>query len=127
MGKSDKINETINKFNKEKKIIAKGDNNNLELNSFHEIKLNKYLQEIESLKNDRKLKKNTHEFIKRILSLCVEFTVFIIALNAVIKFFTDKELYSKWFLSVLIGSQLIILPFSLLFIVAKHLFPNKDK
>ena len=53
--------------------------------------------------------------------------MFIISLNAILKFLTGKELYSEWFLSVLIGSQLIILPFSLLFIVAKHLFPNKDK
>lgn len=92
-----------------------------------DINVEEKKQNIKNIESDRKLKKNTQEFIKRILSLCVEFTVFIILLNAILKFLTDKELYSEWFLSVLIGSQLIILPFSLLFIVAKHLFPNKDK
>ena len=76
-----------------------------------DINVEEKKQNIKNIESDRKLKKNTQEFIKRILSLCVEFTVFIIALNAILKFLTDKELYSEWFLSVLIGSQLIILPF----------------
>ena len=122
--KGEKQLNISNSGDKSKIIEEQDDNNSIE---YKQIKIKKLEEEIESLKNDRKLKKNTHEFIKRILSLCVEFTMFIIALNAIIKFFTDKELYSEWFLSVLIGSQLIILPFSLLFIVAKHLFPNKDK
>lgn len=84
-------------------------------------------QNIKNIESDRELKKNTQEFIKIILFMCVGTTLLLIISNALAKFFADKELYSEWFLSVLIGSQLIILPFSLLFIVAKHLFPNKDK
>lgn len=84
-------------------------------------------QQIENLKNDRKLKIITQRFIKIILSICVGFTLALIGVNALVKSVWNKELYSEWFLSVLIGSQLIILPFSLLYIVAKHLFPNKDR
>lgn len=84
-------------------------------------------QQIENLKNDRKLKIITQRFIKIILSICVGFTLALIGVNALVKSVWNKELYSEWFLSVLIGSQLIILPFSLLYIVAKHLFPNQDK
>lgn len=84
-------------------------------------------EKLEDSKSDRELKKDTQEFIKMILFMCVGTTLLLIISNALAKFFKDKELYSEWFLSVLIGSQLIILPFSLLFIVAKHLFPNKDK
>lgn len=84
-------------------------------------------EKLEDSKSDRELKNNTQKFIKTILYLCVGTTLFLIISNAAAKFFYRKELYSEWFLSVLIGSQLIILPFSLLFIVAKHLFPNKDK
>lgn len=110
---------------KESELIKNIKGDNIDYNSIQTTAL--FEQQIESLKNDRELKKDTQKFIKIVLSFCVGVTLFIILLNAVSKFFVNKELYSEWFLSVLIGSQLIILPFSLLFIVAKHLFPNKDK
>lgn len=110
---------------KESDLIKNIKGDNIDYSSIQIAAL--FEQQVESVKDDRELKKNTQKFIKIILSLCVGITLSLIVLNAIIKFFTDKELYSEWFLSVLIGSQLIILPFSLLFIVAKHLFPNKDK
>lgn len=110
---------------KESELIKNIKGDNIDYSSVQITAL--FEQQIESLKDDRELKNNTQKFIKKILFLCVGTTLSLIVLNAIIKFLTDKELYSEWFLSVLIGSQLIILPFSLLFIVAKHLFPNKDK
>lgn len=110
---------------KESELIKNIKGDNIDYSSVQTTAL--FEQQIESLKNDRELKKYTQKFIKIVLSFCVGVTLFIIVLNAASKFFTNKELYSEWFLSVLIGSQLIILPFSLLFIVAKHLFLNKDK
>lgn len=91
------------------------------------IDINEKQEKLQNIKSDRKLKINTQRFIKIILSICVGFTLALIGVNALVKSVWNKELYSEWFLSVLIGSQLIILPFSLLYIVAKHLFPNQDK
>ena len=80
-------------------------------------------QNIKNIESDRKLKEQTQIHIIIILYLNIAATFVLIYFN----FFFNNKSYSEWFLSVLIGSQLIILPFSLLFIVAKHLFPNKDK
>ena len=110
--------------NENKSIEELDDNNSVEYKSLKIKKLEEY---IENLKNDRELKKNTQNFIKRILFYCVLFTLSLIAVNAISKFFFDKELYTENFLTFLIGSQLIVLPFSLLYIVAKHLFPNKER
>lgn len=110
---------------KESELIKNIKGDNIDYSSVQTTAL--FEQQIESLKNDRELKKDAQKFIKIVLSFCVGVTLSLIVLNAASKFFANKELYSEWFLSVLIGSQLIILPFSLLFIVAKHLFPNQDK
>ena len=88
-----------------------------------DINVEEKKQNIKNIKSDRELKKNTQINIIIILYLNIVATFALIYFN----FFFNKKSYSEWFLSVLIGSQLIILPFSLLFIVAKHLFPNKDK
>lgn len=128
MGKSDKFNETINKFNKEKKIIAKDSNSdNKELDFFHEIKFKKYLQVIKNLKSDRKLKGRTLYFVMGIISINIIVSLSLIVANAMFIFKFDKTLYSEKFLSFLLGSQLIVMPFVLLKIITKHLFPNKDK
>lgn len=84
---------------------------------------NEEYQKLRNMESDRKLKERTQTYIIIILCFNIFFTFLLIYFN----FFFNKKYYSEWFLSVLIGSQLIILPFSLLFIVAKHLFPNKDK
>lgn len=127
MDKNYKINNTINKFNKEKKIIAKENSNNEELNSLQKIKLEKYLQIIKNLKSDRKLKRITLYFVMGIIFINILVSLSLIVVNAIFIFKFDKTLYSEKFLGFLLGSQLIVMPFVLLKIITKHLFPNQDK
>ena len=61
------------------------------------------------------------------VAIDVVVTFVLIIFNDILKWLYDISVYSEWFLSILIGSQLVILPFSLLLIVTKHLFPKKDK
>lgn len=84
-------------------------------------------EKLEDSKSDRKLKRMTLYFVMGIIFINIIVSLSLIVANAVFIGKFNKTLYSEKFLGFLLGSQLIILPFSLLFIVAKHLFPNKDK
>ena len=84
-------------------------------------------EKIEDSKSDRKLKRKTLYFVMGIISINIIVSLSLIIANAVFIFKFDKTLYSEKFLSFLLGSQLIVMPFVLLKIITKHLFPNKDK
>ena len=84
-------------------------------------------EKLEDSKSDRKLKRKTLYFVMGIISINIIVSLSLIVANAVFIFKFDKTLYSEKFLSFLLGSQLIVMPFVLLKIITKHLFPNKDK
>ena len=119
-------------FSANKKESINSDKTNDKENDLKDIELYKIerrKQLIKNLKIDRKLKIHTLKFIVSIIKKIIYITFLIVIGNGIIKFISKSKItiYSEWFLSVLIGSQLVILPFSLLLIVTKHLFPNKDK
>lgn len=98
-----------------------------EIIGYKSLKIKKLGVEIEGLKDDRKLKNITLIFIITIVSINILVSVSLIIANAVFIGKFNKTLYSEKFLGFLLGSQLIIMPFVLLKIITKHLFPNKDK
>ena len=80
---------------------------------------------IENLKNDRKLKTDTLEFVQIIIILNIGITIVLLIAYPIIYLITGKQIYSEKFLGFLTGSQLIVMPLAILQIITKHLFPNK--
>lgn len=72
---------------------------------------------------NRKLKENVKKHIVWIIWVLVIFTIIFFAVNTCYRI-KGVTLYSEYFLGVLLGSQLLFLPLSLLTIITRHLFPN---
>ena len=89
-----------------------------------EIKNNKLQKDSES---DRKLKIEIKNVVTKIVTLVMGFCIILIIFDALYFVLKDKHVYSEWFLATLLGSQLVILPLSLLAIITRSLFPPKEK
>ena len=77
--------------------------------------------------SDRKLKIEIKNVVTKIVTLVMGFCIILIIFDALYFVLKDKHVYSEWFLATLLGSQLVILPLSLLAIITRSLFPPKEK
>ena len=75
--------------------------------------------------SDRGLKIEIKNVVTKIVTIVMGFCIIFIICDALYFVFNDKHMYSEWFLATLLGSQLVILPLSLLAIITRSLFPPK--
>lgn len=87
----------------------------------------KHQQDIADRETDRDLKINIKKHIIKIIYAVIVFCCAIIIIDISSFLYYKEHIYSEWFLAVLLGSQLVILPFSLLLVITKSLFPTSQK
>ena len=114
-----------NTFKEDVQDIKNTTPNNKEENTLNEIKIKQLEEEINNLKNDRKLKTKTLKFVQRIIMANITTILILLIAYPIIYLITGKQIYSEKFLGFLTGSQLIVMPLAILQIITKHLFPNK--
>ena len=114
-----------NTFKEDVQDIKNTTPNNKEENTLNELKIKQLEEEINNLKNDRKLKTKTLKFVQRIIMANITTILILLIAYPIIYLITGKQIYSEKFLGFLTGSQLIVMPLAILQIITKHLFPNK--